>query len=238
MGAGSKSDPSRIQIADISETFEDPLARAVRTRLRLEGIMSGIPVVYSTENPPPSARLIPLPEEEYLKGNVSELSSLEKFRVRILPVLGPIPSMFGQAAASYIICLIAGYTLETIPISNRPKIFEKLQKQLSSSEFNLTGNNKIPFSERDMSYHFEEVHKSRSCVPPFTSPTKPILLRWDKSRPLDWDNIVCFERDEGMRHERECLKGDRNPEEYWGEEVTKVVKRRMAEERSIRDHWT
>lgn len=27
MGAGAKADPSRVQIADISETFEDPLAK-------------------------------------------------------------------------------------------------------------------------------------------------------------------------------------------------------------------
>lgn len=72
LGAASKADPSRIQLADISETLEDPLARAVRRRLwvpflpnsffavrsadgengshrRLEGVASGIPVVYSTE---------------------------------------------------------------------------------------------------------------------------------------------------------------------------------------------
>lgn len=45
MGAGGKSDPSRIQISDISTTLEDPLARTVRRRLKLEGVLSGIPVV-------------------------------------------------------------------------------------------------------------------------------------------------------------------------------------------------
>ena len=49
MGAGAKSDASRVQIADISDTQEDPLARAVRRRLRALGIESGLPVVYSTE---------------------------------------------------------------------------------------------------------------------------------------------------------------------------------------------
>jgi len=34
MGAGAKSDPTRIQIADLSATHYDPLARAVRQRLR------------------------------------------------------------------------------------------------------------------------------------------------------------------------------------------------------------
>jgi len=34
MGAGAKSDPTRVQIADLSATHYDPLARAVRQRLR------------------------------------------------------------------------------------------------------------------------------------------------------------------------------------------------------------
>lgn len=37
-----------------------------------------------------------------------ELSALEAFRVRILPVLGPLPCMFGQAAAAYLIAALAG----------------------------------------------------------------------------------------------------------------------------------
>ena len=87
MGAGAKSDPSRVQISDISYTVYDPLARSVRRRLRLLGVHSGIPVVYSTEAPG-DVKLLPLPEGEFRKGNVKELGVLEDFRVRILPVLG------------------------------------------------------------------------------------------------------------------------------------------------------
>lgn len=87
MGAGAKCDPTRIQISDISYTIYDPLARSVRRRLRLHGISSGIPVVYSTEVPG-DVKLLPLPEEEYQKGDVNELGVFDDFRVRILPVLG------------------------------------------------------------------------------------------------------------------------------------------------------
>lgn len=87
MGAGAKSDPSRVQISDISYTVYDPLARSVRRRLRLLGVHSGIPVVYSTEAPG-DVKLLPLPEEEFQKGDVDQLGVLEDFRVRILPVLG------------------------------------------------------------------------------------------------------------------------------------------------------
>lgn len=108
MGAGGKYDTTRIQISDISATHEDPLARSVRIRLKKEGITHGVPVVYSTEVPHAAGKLLPLPEDEFQKGNVGELHALEAFRVRILPVLGPLPCMFGQAAAGYIIASLAG----------------------------------------------------------------------------------------------------------------------------------
>lgn len=51
MGAGNKLDPTKFVVADISKTHTDPLARAVRQRLRRLGIRSGIKVVFSTEPP-------------------------------------------------------------------------------------------------------------------------------------------------------------------------------------------
>ena len=110
MGAGAKSDPTRIQIADISDTMYDPLARSVRRRLRLQGITSGIPVVYSTEVPG-DVKLLPLPEEEFQKGNVKELGVFDDFRVRILPVLGTFPSPFD---------LVASASWDHVVCANRP----------------------------------------------------------------------------------------------------------------------
>ncbi|WP_249599231.1 tRNA threonylcarbamoyladenosine dehydratase [Peribacillus frigoritolerans] len=51
MGAANKMDPTRFQIADISKTHTDPLAKVIRTRLRKEGITKGISVVFSDESP-------------------------------------------------------------------------------------------------------------------------------------------------------------------------------------------
>ncbi|MFD1887582.1 tRNA threonylcarbamoyladenosine dehydratase [Paenibacillus wenxiniae] len=51
MGAANKMDPTRFQVADISKTHMDPIARVVRTRLRKEGIRKGVKVVFSTEEP-------------------------------------------------------------------------------------------------------------------------------------------------------------------------------------------
>ncbi|MFC4306210.1 tRNA threonylcarbamoyladenosine dehydratase [Cohnella boryungensis] len=51
MGAANKMDPSRFQVADISKTTVDPIARVVRRKLRSEGIKRGVKVVFSTEEP-------------------------------------------------------------------------------------------------------------------------------------------------------------------------------------------
>lgn len=51
MGAANKMDPTRFQIADISKTHTDPIAKVIRTKLRKERIHKGIPVVFSDESP-------------------------------------------------------------------------------------------------------------------------------------------------------------------------------------------
>lgn len=51
MGAANKLDPTKFQVADISKTSMDPLARIIRQKLRQEGIRRGVKVVFSTEKP-------------------------------------------------------------------------------------------------------------------------------------------------------------------------------------------
>ncbi|MED1739951.1 tRNA threonylcarbamoyladenosine dehydratase [Bacillus swezeyi] len=51
MGAANKTDPTRFQVADISKTHTDPIAKVIRTRLRKERITKGIKVVFSDESP-------------------------------------------------------------------------------------------------------------------------------------------------------------------------------------------
>jgi tRNA A37 threonylcarbamoyladenosine dehydratase len=109
MGAGTKSDPTRVMVGDIGASFEDGLSRATRRRLKLQGVSSGIPVVYSTEKMGEGkAALLPLAEEEFQKGSVGDLGVLPDFRVRILPVLGTMPAVFGYVVANHVILKISG----------------------------------------------------------------------------------------------------------------------------------
>lgn len=88
MGAGGKLDPTKIQIADISKSHNDNLARMIRKRLHKLGIYDGIPVVFSSEKVDKS--VIKLVEnEENKKSTVGTISYL--------------PPMFGCLIASVVI---------------------------------------------------------------------------------------------------------------------------------------
>lgn len=60
-------------------------------------------------------------------------------------------------------------------------------------------NRKLPVSEEDLLYLFEEINRGRSVAPPFEVPTRPCVMRWKKELGLAWDNLVVFEREEGER---------------------------------------
>ena len=51
MGAANKTDPTRFEIADISKTHTDPMAKVIRNRLKRQGIRKGVKVVFSDESP-------------------------------------------------------------------------------------------------------------------------------------------------------------------------------------------
>ncbi|KAG8714568.1 hypothetical protein FRC11_007977 [Ceratobasidium sp. 423] len=232
MGAGTKSDPTRVQISDISNTFEDPLARSVRRRLRLENIESGIPVVYSTEKPG-DVKLLPLPQEEYEKGDVHELGAFDDFRVRILPVLGTLPALFGLHIATYIVCDLAGKPIPNpLPVKNRGKLYEKLARDLLNRENQLAGGGiaKLPISEQDVAYIFEDLHRGRSTIPPHPVLPRPQLSRWNAKEPLTSANCVVLShqevqllQDHGGVGEEVVKKG------LWPPETSEVVRARQKE---------
>ncbi len=88
MGAGAKVDPSKVKIADISETINCGLARSVRKRLRHKNVRRGVPVVFSTELPN-SGAIIDVDTEAYKRTTAGTVSYM--------------PAIFGCYLASYVI---------------------------------------------------------------------------------------------------------------------------------------
>ncbi len=87
MGAGGKTDPCKIQIADISKSYNCKLARMLRKRLHKLGIYKGVTVVFSPEEVSPNAVI--LEEGENKKSNVGTISYM--------------PPLFGCFMASVVI---------------------------------------------------------------------------------------------------------------------------------------
>jgi len=74
MGAGAKLDATLVRLADISKSYNCPLAFMLRKRLRKLGITKGFQVVFSTELPDPNAVVIC--EERNKKSLVGTISYL------------------------------------------------------------------------------------------------------------------------------------------------------------------
>lgn len=255
MGAGIKSDPTRICVGDISTSIEDPLSKATRRRLKLLGISSGIPVVFSTEKPGlGKAELMPIAEEEVEKGNVGDLGVLPDFRVRILPVLGTMPAVFGYTVANHVICSVAEYPMEyRVGDRGREKMYDSILSALQGLEERLARNTnsqdaiglKIAVSRDDVAYLVEEVFRGKSVVSGLT--TRLVLTRWQrpssgsnmnknyesegqKTSNLALSDLVLMTKEEAQRHEKDILKGAKDVHDLYDNDVVELVARRRREE--------
>ena len=254
MGAACKSDPTRVVVGDISRTTDDRLSRSTRRRLKALGVSSGITTVFSIEKlGPGKAQLLPLPDEEFEKGDVGELGVLPDFRVRILPVLGTMPAVFGYTIANHVICSVSGYPQDYgSGNKGRDKLYDSvlatMQKMVDRLARRELGPDfvglRIPVSKDDIAFLVEDIWKGKSAVSglttrlalvPWTRPANGFRPdpRWEKEGqkvlPLELKNLVCMTKEEGLSHEREVLVDDKKPEDVYDDAVLKRVKQRTKE---------
>ncbi len=88
MGAGAKKDITKVQFADIKDTYHCGLSKAVRKKLQKMGIKRKLPVVFSTEQPDCNAVLL-TDNEQNKKSTCGTVSYM--------------PAVFGCHLAEYVI---------------------------------------------------------------------------------------------------------------------------------------
>ena len=88
MGAGAKLDPTRLQVVDISKTYNCPFAQQIRKNLKTAGIYKGIKVVFSPEKP--------------IKESLM-LTDGKNFKKSAYGTISYLPAVFGAVAASVVI---------------------------------------------------------------------------------------------------------------------------------------
>ncbi|PSS03197.1 hypothetical protein BD289DRAFT_381323 [Coniella lustricola] len=256
MGAGCKSDPTRIIVGDISSTTDDALSRATRRKLKLQGITHGIAAVYSTERTGDGkAQLLPLSDEEFKKGSVGDLGPLPDFRVRILPVLGTMPAIFGLTVANHVILQITGYPTDYIEFKGNGKLFDSVFSIVQANEERLIRAEpgapkdvavglRIPLTVGEVAFLVEEMYRGRSAIS--NLPTRLHLIRWrkpqesilktigegteqQKSTTLKMSDLVCMTKEEHKIHEKQVLKGSKTPEDLYDAETVTRVEDRIEE---------
>ncbi|KAJ1799465.1 hypothetical protein LPJ59_001810 [Coemansia sp. RSA 2399] len=227
MGAGMKSDPSRVQIADIGDTFEDPMSRAVRRRLKALGIQSGIKVVYSIEKPG-KVQLLSLADSQ--KESPGDFSVLPDFRVRIVPVLGTMPAMFGIAMGTHVLTELASFPTEPLATKGRHALYARMQRDLGNREQQRAladGGAQLQMNPDDCGYVLEEIWRGKSALSSATD--RLALTRWRRDRPMATSNCVCMTKDEADKHDK--LTG--TPEDHYSPETVAFVEKRFEEEKQL-----
>jgi tRNA A37 threonylcarbamoyladenosine dehydratase len=114
MGAGGKSDVTRLHISDLQTASRDPLASKLRQSLKRLGKnedttsymeymddMDKLSVVYSSEKT--VVKLADFTDEQKEQG-VHQFGAVDGMRIRIIPVLGTMPAVMGQTLAALALC--------------------------------------------------------------------------------------------------------------------------------------
>lgn len=238
-GAGARADPTRIRVADLKESTNDPLARAVRHRLRKEhGIDGGIPVVFTLEKP--KAKLIPFKGSNGEDEKPSDYQVVPGFRVRIIPVLGTIPAIFGQVMASYVITQLAGLDVQTEPVVNFDMDhYHVLFQRLIEYEELLCGTSmQVEVDVEEVKYIVKELWHGRSARDQsitdvgrgmWRAINDLMLVRWDRSKPATVTNLVLLRFKEADEHDLRKLEDIKVEEPEYFNKVTSVLRRAEEE---------
>ncbi len=97
MGAGAKLDPTRLQVVDISRTYNCPFAQQIRKQLKEHGIRTGIKAVFSPERPVKESLM---------------LTDGKNFKKSAYGTISYLPAVFGAVCSSVVIRDLIGMPVE------------------------------------------------------------------------------------------------------------------------------
>lgn len=97
MGAGAKLDPTRLQVVDISRTYNCPFAQQIRKQLKEHGIRTGIKAVFSPERPVKESLM---------------LTDGKNFKKSAYGTISYLPAVFGAVCSSVVIRDLIGIPVE------------------------------------------------------------------------------------------------------------------------------
>ncbi|KAL3905719.1 MAG: hypothetical protein SGILL_009562 [Bacillariaceae sp.] len=215
MGAGGKSDMTRLHVSDLRTASRDPLASKLRQTLkkRMKAAnnnskvkdgdsylddMDRLTIIYSSEKP--VVKLADLSEEQ--KANPNQYGAVDNMRIRVLPVLGPLPAIMGQSLAAICLCELGDkpihqpMTGERVGRNVRHKIYQHLntrEQRIKKGEINIDASFVGPLEiDHDDVEYLLGVWRNRCAVTGQRLGATLSLARWDLSKPATSDNLVLL----------------------------------------------
>ena len=193
MGAGGKADPTRLRVSPLSDCMNDPLASKIKWKLKKHGVSAEeVMSVFSIEKP--TVDLLPLDAEQ--AANPQDFGTMDYLRVRVMPVLGTSPAIFGQALASKVLCTLAKqeYAGEVCERMSK-NLKHKLLQTLRSIEMRRFGSSEqVDIDDEDIEFMIAQVWGSRCAITGrrFGGHAPLMLVRWDRDAPPRLDNLVLM----------------------------------------------
>ena len=232
LGAGGAADPTRIRFADLALIHGDALGVTIKYELRRAGLFrahdaavaavratAGLPGEGRAPAPPPplsgitalfladEPRVTLLPLELNAGEKADDYGARAGVRVRIMPVFGPLPAVFGNALAAWALCYLAGPEHVLAPLEaggSPPRALFKLRCRLERWEEAHAAHGYLRgcttgASDDDVAFVVDTVFHARSALSHVRLGTRGVTLeivRWRPWAPTIPSNLVLVTDDE------------------------------------------
>ena len=223
MDTGGKADPTRLRISALSDCTHDPLASKIKWKLKKHDVMpEQVMSVFSVEQP--IMELLPLEEEQ--KNAPQDYGVVDYLRLRVIPVLGTSPSIFGQAMASYVLCSMAGKLYEPESCERLSKtVKHKLRQVLESTEMRRfhVSREDMDLDDDDIEFIVQQVWHTRCAATgrKIGGHAPMVITRWHLDKPLSPYNLVLMQRTLSQQLEQEG-------QTCFSSEVVESINQRLA----------
>jgi tRNA A37 threonylcarbamoyladenosine dehydratase len=204
MGAACKSDPTRLHIGDLRSCIKDPLCTKLRwylNKMNVDPNHELIKILFSSEKP--TAKLATLSAEQI--SNPGEFGSVDNMRIRVLPVLGTMPAIMGQACASFVVCEIGGKAFAPVEAERlgkqiRHRLLQHVknretdaQKRADAGEEGTEGwVTGVEIDADDVEYLMSELWRNRCYISGDRLGAQLELIKWDMGKAAAVDNLVLM----------------------------------------------
>ena len=181
---------------------------------------SKLSVVFSSEKV--VCKLADITDEQKEEG-LQNFGAVDNMRVRVLPVLGTMPALMGQALAAVAICEIGKKPFspvgaERVGRNVRHKIYQHLRSRERKLEEDQRPNLKdgsenyttsgiyvgpVQIDPDDVEYLMAELWKNKCGISGERLGTVLELYRWDKTRPATPNNLVLMSVKSAQKFEKD-----------------------------------